>query len=109
MQYGFDDYCLDTQLYTLSRAGQRVAVRPKVFQVLVHLVMQRDRVVSKQELAEQVWSGEAITDAVLETTRRAVRQALGDSARTPRYVQTVRGYGYRFVGVVQPASAGEPL
>ena len=75
MQYGFDDYCLDTQLYTLARAGQRVAVRPKVFQVLLYLVAHRDRVIAKQELAEQVWAGAFVTDAVLETTLRAVCSA----------------------------------
>src|SRR5262249_14791247 len=61
------------------------------------LLAHRDRVVSKQELCEQVWEGLAISDATLESCLRAVRLTVGDSGQAQRIIQTQRGYGYRFV------------
>src|SRR5262249_52362082 len=100
MIYRFADCTLDTQLYTLQRAGQTTRLAPKVFEVLCYLIAHRDRVVSKQELCEQVWEGLAISDATLESCLRAVRVAVGDSGQAQRIIQTQRGYGYRFVADV---------
>src|SRR5262247_1740974 len=93
----FVDCVLDTQLYTLHRAGQSTRLAPKVFEVLCYLIEHRDRVVSKQELCDQVWEGFAISDATLESCLRAVRIMVGDSGQAQRIIQTQRGYGYRFV------------
>ena len=97
MIYRFADCVLDTQLYTLDRAGQSTRLAPKVFEVLCYLIEHRDRVVSKQELCDQVWEGFAISDATLESCLRAVRLTVGDSGQAQRIIQTQRGYGYRFV------------
>src|SRR5438552_3073492 len=107
MRYSFGDWTLDTQLYTLHRAGHSLRLRPKVFQVLTYLVAHRDRVVSRQELCEQVWPDQFISDAALESAIRAARQALGDSGRTQQYIQTLHGHGYRFIAPVHclPAAA----
>src|SRR4029450_9625637 len=102
MIYRFADCALDTQLYTLQRAGQSTRLAPKVFEVLCYLIEHRDRVVSKQELYEQVWAGIAITDATLESCLRGVRLTVGDSGQAQRIIQTQRGYGYRFVADVAP-------
>ncbi len=114
MQYAFGDCVLDAQRYILHRAGQPVRLRPKVFQVLVYLLAQRERVVPKQELCAQVWKGQAISDATLESTLAAVRRALGGSGRDHPYIQTLHGHGYRFVAAVEeytdplPDAAREP-
>src|SRR5215467_1911055 len=65
-----------------------------------YLIAHRDRVVSKQELCEQVWEGLAISDATLESCLRAVRLTVGDSGQAQRIIQTQRGYGYHFVADV---------
>src|SRR5499427_7654389 len=100
MRYRFADCILDTQLSTLERAGQTTRLAPKVFEVLCYLIEHRDRVVSKQELCEQVWEGLAISDATLESCLRAVRLTVGDSGQAQRIIQTQRGYRYRFVAAV---------
>src|SRR5262245_29380640 len=100
MLYRFADCTLDTQLYTLDRAGQSTRLAPKVFEVLCYLIEHRDRVVSKQELCDQVWEGYAISDATLESCLRAVRSTVGDSGQAQRIIQTQRGHGYRFVADV---------
>jgi class 3 adenylate cyclase/DNA-binding winged helix-turn-helix (wHTH) protein/predicted ATPase len=110
MLYRFADCALYTRLYTLERAGQRTRLAPKVFEVLCYLIAHRDRVVSKQELCDQVWEGLAISDATLESCLRAVRISVGDSGQAQRIIQTQRGYGYRFVADVEllPADTAPP-
>src|SRR5215475_3091954 len=100
MLYRFADCTLDTPLYILHRAGQSTRLSRKVFETLCYLIEHRDRVVSKQELCEQVWEGYAISDATLESCLRAVRTAIGDSGQAQRIIQTQRGYGYRCVAAV---------
>src|SRR5919198_3251683 len=100
MIYRFADCVLDTQLYTLQRADQSTRLARKVFEVLCYLIKHRDRVISKQELCDQVWEGLAISDATLESCLRAVRLSVGDSGQAQRIIQTQRGHGYRFVADV---------
>ncbi|MBI3326610.1 MAG: tetratricopeptide repeat protein [Nitrospinae bacterium] len=107
MIYVFGDCELDTCLYTLQRAGQTNRLRPKVFGVCLYLLEHRDRVVSREELGAQVWPGQFISHATLEGVIRAVRQAAGDSGQAQGIIQTLHGYGYRFVaGVEERATQG---
>jgi class 3 adenylate cyclase/DNA-binding winged helix-turn-helix (wHTH) protein len=100
MRYVFADCVLDTQLYTLHRAGTAIRLQPKVFHVLQYLVEQRDHVVTKDELGAHVWPEQFISDTTLESCVKLARQALGESGRAQRLIQSRRGYGYRFIGVV---------
>ena len=106
MRYVFAECVLDTRLYTLHRAGTAMRLRPKVFQVLRYLLEQRDHVVSKDELCAQVWPGQFISDATLEAALHWARRAIGDSRRAQQLIQSRRGYGYRFVGIVQEYAEG---
>jgi TolB-like protein/DNA-binding winged helix-turn-helix (wHTH) protein len=101
MNYRFGDCELDTDLYILQRGGKAIRLRPKVFRVCLYLLEHRDRVVSREELCQQVWSGQFISQTTLEGVIRAVRQAVGDSGQTQSIIQTLHGYGYRFVAPVQ--------
>jgi DNA-binding winged helix-turn-helix (wHTH) protein len=101
MVYRFGACVLDTQQHRLQRAGQPLSVRAKVWQVLLYLLEHRERTVLKQELCEQVWPQHFISDATLESTVRAARQAIGDSGRAQQMIRTVYGYGYRFIMTVE--------
>ena len=109
MIYRFADCALDTQLHILHRVGQSTRLAPKVFEVLCYLIEHRDRVVSKQELCDQVWEGLAISDATLESCLRAVRSTVGDSGQAQRIIQTQRGYGYRFVADLETPSLPDDI
>jgi DNA-binding winged helix-turn-helix (wHTH) protein/class 3 adenylate cyclase/tetratricopeptide (TPR) repeat protein len=100
MRYAFADCVLDTQLYTLTRAGFPRPLRPKVFQMLAYLLTHRDHVVSREELCAQVWPGQCISETTLESCIKQTRQAIGDSGQAQQLIETRRGYGYRFIGVV---------
>src|SRR5215831_16716513 len=113
--YIFGDCALDTQGHTLHCAGRPIRLRPKAFQVLTYLLAHRDRLISKQELAEQVWPDHFVSDAALEGTIKTVRQAIGDNGRAQQLIQTVYGYVYRFIAAVEvragvpPGAAGEAM
>src|SRR5882724_10201191 len=108
MVYRFGGCTLDTQQHQLQRASQPVRLRSKVFQILCYLLEHRDRTVLKQELCEKVWPQQFISDATIESTVRAVRQAIGDTGRAQQLIRTVYGYGYRFIMTVEVASDISP-
>ncbi len=97
MYHFFGDCQLNTEQYVLSRAGQSTSLQPKVFQVLEYLLLHRDRVVSKQELCDQIWPDQFISDASIEGVIKAVRQVVGDDGRTQWCIQTRRSQGYQFI------------
>ena len=101
MRYIFGDYVLDTQRHELHHAGEPIKLRRKVFQVLAYLLAHRDRVVPKQELLERLWPDQFVGDETLTSCIKTLRQALGERGRTPRFVRTLHGQGYRFVGAVE--------
>src|SRR5687768_16467797 len=100
MRYVFGECTLDTQRAELACTGRVYRLRRKVFQALIYLLAHAGRVVSKHELCEQVWPQQFVSDAALESVIKAVRQAIGDSGRAQRLLQTVYGQAYRFVAEV---------
>lgn len=100
MRYTFYDCVLETQRKVLFRQGQTFPLRLKVYQVLHYLLVHHDRIVTQQELVTHVWSDTFVTPQAVASVLKAVRQVLGDRGRAPRFIQTVRGQGYRFVAPV---------
>jgi pimeloyl-ACP methyl ester carboxylesterase/DNA-binding winged helix-turn-helix (wHTH) protein len=100
MRYTFDDLVLDTDRYELKRAGEAVHVEPQVFDVLTHLIENRDRVVTKHELLDAIWGDRFVSEAALTSRIRAVRQAVGDDGSAQRVIRTAHGRGYQFVAPV---------
>ena len=101
MLYVFAEYELDTRLYELRHAGQPCKLEPQVFNVLLYLIEHRDRVVTKDELLDQLWSNQFISEVTLHHRVMAARKAIGDSGRAQRCIKTLHGRGYRFIAAVQ--------
>ena len=105
----FDDYVLDAARYELRSGETVIKVEPQVFDVLTLLVSNHDRFVTKEELFDSVWGGRFVGEAALTSRIKAARRALGDDGESQRYIRTVRGRGYQFVGRVRDAqNAGTP-
>lgn len=96
----FGDFVLDTHRYELRGGGEVIRVEPQVFDVLTQLVANAERFVSKEELFDSVWGGRFVTEAALTSRIKAVRRALGDDGESQRFIRTVRGRGYQFVGTL---------
>ena len=108
MIYTFEAYELDLQCYELRYAGKLVKLEPQVFNILAYLLQHRDRVVTKEELLEQLWPGRFISEATLTSRVTLARRAIGDRGREQRLIQTVHGRGYRFMAPVQEHVAEAP-
>lgn len=104
----FAPFRLDVQGEQLWRDGQPVALRPKTFAVLRYLVERAQRLVKKEELLDHLWGEVTVGDAVLKTSLKEIRHALGDCARQPRYIETAHGRGYRFIGTVARGVSDAP-
>jgi DNA-binding winged helix-turn-helix (wHTH) protein len=97
------DFVLDGEARSLTRGVVPVRLTPKALDVLLLLVAERPRVVSKTELLDRVWAGTFVTDASLARTVHEIRDALGDAAAT---VRTVHGHGYAFQAEATDVDAG---
>jgi DNA-binding winged helix-turn-helix (wHTH) protein len=94
----FGSFRLDVTHGRLWQGEQPITLRPRSLAVLQYLVEHPGRLVTKAELRGQVWAGTHVTDIVLRVSIREIRAALGDSATTPCYVETIGQQGYRFLG-----------
>lgn len=101
----FDDVTIDVDAQQLHRAGSEVAVQPQVLDVLIHLITHRDRVVSKNELLDEIWQHRFVTESAITSRIKSARQAIGDNGREQRLIRTIHGRGYRFVGTVDEPSS----
>ena len=118
VRFLFADCVLDTDRRELTRGPVNMPLGPQVFDLLVYLVRNRERVVSKDDLLDAVWSGRIVSESTLTSHINAVRKAVGDSGETQHIIRTVARKGFRFVGAVEeeqkevPASSAvtaEPL
>jgi DNA-binding winged helix-turn-helix (wHTH) protein/predicted ATPase len=106
--FRFGDCELDEPRRELRRNGELQRLEPQVFDVLVHLVRHRDRVVAKTELLDEIWGSRFVGESALVSRIRSARQAIGDNGREQTVIRTVHGRGYRFVAAVdQPAPAAQ--
>ena len=100
VQFLFGDHTLDDELRELRRGQEHVAVEPQVFDLLIYLVQNRDRVVSKDDLIASVWGGRIVSDSTLTSRINAARKAVGDSGGKQKLIRTIARKGLRFIGDV---------
>src|SRR6266850_3984372 len=121
MTLSFGDCQIDLERRELWRAKRAVHVEPQVFDLLVYLVRNRGRVVSKDDLIDSVWGGRIVSDSALTTRLNAARKAVNDNGAAQRVIRTVHRKGVRFIGEVRedgeaaarielaPAAAESPI
>src|SRR6516225_3897727 len=104
----FADLELDLRRYQLRRDGRVLKLERIPMDVLVFLVEQRDRLVTRDEIIERVWGKDVFldTESAINTAIRKIRHARGDDPADPRFLETVPGKGYRFSAKVTPIDRG---
>jgi DNA-binding winged helix-turn-helix (wHTH) protein len=103
VQFRFENQILDSDRRELWRGSKLVSLEPQVFDLLLYLVQNRDRVVSKDDLIASVWSGRIVSDSTLDS------RIVGDSGDEQRLIRTVARKGVRFVGAVDEATKPNEL
>lgn len=106
MRFLFGDYTLDPDRRELRRGGALVPVEPQVFDLLLHLIRNRDRVVSKDDLLAAVWHGRIVSESTIGHRINAARRAIGDSGENQKLIRTIARRGIRFVGEVHEDLSG---
>lgn len=98
--YAFDNFRLDVRNRELLRDGAPVTLPAKAFDMLVVLIESDGRLIEKEELFSRVWPDQMVEESNLTVQVSAIRKALGERKENPRYIATVPGHGYRFIGVL---------
>src|SRR5918995_1958865 len=105
--YEFDKFRLDVPERILWREGERVPLSEKAFETLCALVRRGNHLVGKDELLSEVWAGAIVEENNLDKNISLLRQVLGERAGRGKFIETVRGRGYRFVAEVRVCGDGE--
>lgn len=101
VKYRFSDFEVDLSQQELRREGTPVHIEPQVFDLIVHLVRNHERVVSKDELIDIVWNGRIISEAAFSSRINGARRVLGDNGTDQLFIRTLHRRGFRFVAQVQ--------
>ena len=107
MALHFGEFAFDAARREVRRAGRRVRISPKAFQLLQLLIEERSRAVSREEIRAKVWPGTFVAATGLARLVNELRRALGDTGRAPHWVRTVHGFGYSFCA--EPSSDDTPF
>jgi DNA-binding winged helix-turn-helix (wHTH) protein/tetratricopeptide (TPR) repeat protein len=107
---GISEVELDVGRYELRRFGQRVKLEKKPMELLMFLVGRREQMVSREDIVKKLWRSDLFIDTErnLNNIVRKIRTALGDDSAKPRFVETVVGKGYRFIGPLRVIEAQYP-
>lgn len=105
MRLLFGDFTIDDDTRQLLREDRAVHLSPKAFDLLTMLLAARPRALTKTELHTRLWPDTFVSDANLAMLVAEIRSALGDNARTPRFVRTVQRHGYAFQASATDAAA----
>jgi len=101
--YLFEGYSLDIDRRELKRGSEQVSLEPQVFDLLVYIVKNRDRVLTKDDLIAAVWGGRIVSESTLTSRINSARKAVGDNGEEQRLIRTYARKGFRFIGEVQEA------
>ena len=99
--YRFSGFALDTDRRELRRGQSPVSITPQVYDIVEHLLQNRDRVVTKDDLLKTIWKGRLVSESALTTRMNAARAAIGDTGEEQRLIRTLPRRGFRFVGTVR--------
>ena len=108
MRVGFGDSVFDSETRELIRAERSVRLQPKAFQLLDVLLRRRPEAIAKDELHRVLWPNTFVADTTLTTLIKDLRAAIGDDARSPRFIRTVAAFGYAFCGEARESRRASP-
>jgi TolB-like protein len=106
VKFLFEKYTLDTDRRELRLGSGSIPVQPQVFDLLVYLLQNRDRVVSKNDIVASVWNGRSVSESTLTSRINAARKSIGDSGDNQKLIRTIPRKGLRFVGAVEVKADG---
>jgi len=101
MIYQGEQFILDTRFYSVVLNGENLSVEPQVFDLLVYLINNRDRVVTRDELLDNLWPGRVVTESALNGRLKVARKVIGDDGKQQKVIKTVHRRGYQFIADIE--------
>ena len=101
MLYQFNNREVDVDSYQIRVEGKALSVEPKVFDLILYLITHRDRIISRDELFENIWAGKIVSDTSLSNHIKSARKVLGDNGDLQFIIKTVRSRGYQFIAILE--------
>ena len=109
MRFELDDLVIDTDRLVAERAGIPIPVQPQVFDLLAYLLLHRDRVVTKEELLDEIWGDRFVSESALTSRIKSARQLVGDDGISQRAIKTFHSRGYRWIAPVGATTTAAPV
>lgn len=109
VRFQLDDLVIDSERFTVERSGTAVRVEPQVFDVLCYLAENRDRVVPKEELLDEIWGDRFVSESALSSRIKSVRKLMGDDGARQEVIKTAHGRGFRWVADIDVLEASTPV
>ena len=106
--FQFAGYSVDVDRRELRHGAELIDIGPQVFDLLVYLIRNRDRVVSKDDLLDAVWDGRIVSESTITSRINAVRHAIGDTGADQTLIKTIARKGFRFIGEVEEVKKAMP-
>jgi DNA-binding winged helix-turn-helix (wHTH) protein len=106
--FHFEGYSVDVDRRELRRGAELIDIGPQVFDLLVYLIRNRDRMVSKDDLLDAVWEGRIVSESTLSSRINAARYAVGDTGADQMLIKTIPRKGFRFIGEVEERNKSLP-
>lgn len=100
MLYRFDSFEVDSEKFELRKDGVVQHVEPLVFDLIHYLVQNPDRVLTRDEIIDEIWDGRIVSETTISSCVKSARKALGDSGENQKYIRTNRGRGFQFLSKV---------
>ncbi len=100
MVYQFNDFALDPKKFELRQHGTLIRLEPQVFLLLKLLIENRDHMVSKDEIIDEIWDGRIVSESSVASRIKSVRIAVGDDGASQHTIRTIYGHGFRFIAAV---------
>ena len=104
MRFRFDEYILDDERFALFQDDVEIHVEPKVIELLIFMIENRGRLITKEEINHKIWGGRTVSDSALSRTIKIARQTLGDNGTKQQYIRTIHKKGFSFIGTVKEES-----
>lgn len=105
MNFQFENICIDTDNFKLEINGKPSSTEPQVFDLIVYLINNRQRLVSRKELLDTLWAGREVSDTSLSNHIKSARKVLGDNGRRQKIIKTMHGRGYQFIADINEVGA----
>ncbi len=108
MIYQFNEFQLDSANFSLQKIGKSIELEPQVFNLIIYLIENRERLVTRDEIFENLWDGKEVLDATLSNHIKIARSILGDDGKSQHIIKTIRGRGYQFIAEVNKLNTLDP-